>query len=79
MLLLIYYAVRHCINATWLNDRDQFLFPTDGWQTDVRISNDCLAFTLFNGKHRISNSEGTNHWIPFTEQGMPKVDLKVIL
>ena len=23
----IYFAVRHCIEATWLNDRDQFLYP----------------------------------------------------
>jgi len=29
----IYFAVRHCIQATWLNDRDQFLFPMmDGLQ-----------------------------------------------
>ena len=23
----IFFAVRHCIQATWLNDRDQFLYP----------------------------------------------------
>jgi hypothetical protein len=23
----IYFAVRHCIEHTWLNDNDQFLFP----------------------------------------------------
>ncbi|RLA06441.1 MAG: hypothetical protein DRQ51_09420 [Gammaproteobacteria bacterium] len=23
----VYFAVRHCIKATWLNDRDQFLYP----------------------------------------------------
>ncbi len=67
-VVCLYLSVRHCINATWLNDRDQFLFPNDGWQTDVEFQNDCLAFTLFNGQNRISNSEGTNHWIPFTEQ-----------
>lgn len=66
--MCIYLSVRHCINASWLNDRDQFLFPTDGWQTDVEFQNDCLAFTLFHSQNRISNSEGTNHWIPFTEQ-----------
>lgn len=26
IIVSIYFAVRHCIEATWLNDRDQFLF-----------------------------------------------------
>ena len=64
----IYLTIRHCIEATWLNDRDQFLYPDDGWQTDTEFQNDCLAFTLFNGQNKITSSEGTNHWIPFTEQ-----------
>jgi hypothetical protein len=64
----IYFAVRHCIKATWLNDRDQFLYPNDGWQTDTEFQNDCLAFTLFHGQNKISSKEGINHWIPFTEQ-----------
>jgi hypothetical protein len=64
----IYNTVRHCITATWLNDRDQFLYPTDGWQTDKEFQNDCLAFTLFNSQNKITSNEGTNHWIPFTEQ-----------
>lgn len=67
-VVCLYLSVRHCINATWLNDRDQFLFPNDGWQNDMEFQNDCLAFTLFHSQNRISNSEGTNHWIPFTEQ-----------
>jgi len=64
----IYFAVRHCIEATWLNDRDQFLYPNEGWQEDTEFQNDCLAFTLFHGQNRISSKEGTNHWIPFSEQ-----------
>jgi hypothetical protein len=63
----MYLSIRHCIEATWLNDRDQFLYPKDGWQTDLEFQNDCLAFTLFHGQNRITSSEGTNHWIPFTE------------
>ena len=63
----VYLSVRHCIDATWLNDRDQFLFPNDGWQTDTEFQNDCLAFTLFHGQNRITSSESINHWIPFTE------------
>lgn len=61
----IYYTVRHCIEATWLNDRDQFLYPNDGWKTDTEFQNDCLTYTLFN--NNIQSKYGTNHWIPFTE------------
>ena len=64
---LIYFSVRNCIEATWLNDRDQYLYPKDGWQTDVEFQNDCLAYALFHGQNRITSTEGTNHWIPFTE------------
>ena len=63
----IYFSARHCIDATWLNDRDQFLYPNDGWQIDTEFQNDCLAFALFHGQNRITSSEGINHWIPFTE------------
>lgn len=63
----VYLAVRHCIQQTWLNDRDQFLFPRYGWQNDVGFQSDCLIFTLFHGQNRISAEQGTNHWIPFTE------------
>jgi hypothetical protein len=64
----IYFSVRHCIEPTWLNDRDQFLYPNDGWKYDKEFQNDCLAFTLFHSQNRITSKEGTNHWIPFTEQ-----------
>ena len=64
----IYLSVRLCIPAEWHNDRDQFLSPNDGWQTDTEFQNDCLAYTLFHGQNRISSKEGINHWIPFTEQ-----------
>ncbi len=64
----IYLTVRHCIEATWLNDRDQFLYPNDGWQIDTLFQNDCLAFTLFDSQNRVTSLNGTNHWIPFTEQ-----------
>ena len=66
--MCIYLSVRHCIPADWLNDRDQFLSPNDGWQTDTEFQNDCLAYTLFHGQNRISSKESINHWIPFTEQ-----------
>ena len=63
----IYLSVRLSIAPTWLNDRDQFLSPRDGWQTDAEFQTNCLAFTLFHGQNRITSTEGTNHWIPFTE------------
>ncbi|MGP1461626.1 MAG: hypothetical protein ACTTKF_08625, partial [Bacteroides sp.] len=63
----IYISVRHAIAPTWLNDRDQFLYPRDGWQADAEFQTDCLAFTLFHTQNRITATEGTNHWIPFTE------------
>ncbi len=64
----IYFTIHNCIEATWLNDRDQFLFPNDGWKADTEFQNDCLAFALFHSQNRITLKEGINHWIPFTEQ-----------
>jgi len=63
----IYYTIRHVIPADWLNDRDQFLYPNDGWKKDKIFQNDCLVFTLFNN-NILSQRDGTNHWIPFTAQ-----------
>ena len=79
----IYLAIRQCVDTTWLNDRDQFLYPNDGWKSDVGFQTDCLIFTLFHGQNRISiggdtskcrndattlGSVGYNHWIPFTRE-----------
>ena len=63
----IYLSVRLCIEATWINDRDQFLYPDDKWEEDLEFQSDCLAFTLFHGQNRITSEEGINHWIPFSE------------
>jgi hypothetical protein len=62
----VYFSVRHSINADWLNDRDQFLFPNDEWKSDSSFQNDCLTFALFS--NIIQSKYGINHWIPFTEQ-----------
>jgi len=62
----IYLAVRKCIAADWQNDRDQFLFPNDGWEEDEMFQSDCLAFALF--ENVVKTEQGTNHWIPFTEK-----------
>ncbi len=63
----VYFAVRHAVKHTWLNDRDQFLYPKNTWLKDREFHNDCLAYTLFHGQNRISSADGVNHWIPFTE------------
>ncbi len=63
--MVIYNTVRHVLRATWLNDRDQFLYPKDSWEKDIEFQNNCLTFTLFS--NNIQSKFGTNHWIPFTE------------
>ncbi len=61
----IYFTLRNMIKGTWINDRDQYLYPNDSWQSDSEFKNDCLAYTLFN--NNIQSQFDTNHWIPFTE------------
>ncbi len=67
----IYFAVRKCIEATWINDRDQFLYPNDKWISDIEFQHDCLTYTLFNnniqGHVVIGNLHYYNDWIPYTE------------
>ena len=64
----VFFSVRCCIEANWLNDRDQFLFPNNTWKMDSLFHSDCLTYALFNGQNRITSEQGTNHWIPFTEE-----------
>ncbi len=64
----IYFSIRHCIKATWQNDRDQFYAPyNDAWQDDSEFKNNALAFMLFHTQNRITTAQGTNHFIPFSE------------
>ena len=71
----IYFGARLCIPASWLNDRDQFLCPNDGWKYDKAFQSDCLAFALFHGQNRITSEHGINHWIPFTAEELKAPDL----
>lgn len=66
----VYFSVRHCIKATWINDRDQFLAPNKKWEKDTEFQNDCLIFMLFHGQNRITSKEGINHFIPFSEKDL---------
>lgn len=63
----IYFSVRKCIEHTWTNHNDQFLYPSNKWKKDIEFQNDCLAYTLFHGKNTIQSQFGANHWIPFLE------------
>jgi len=71
--MCVYLAIRQCIEATWQNDREQYLVPTNAWESDKEFISNCLVYTLFHGQNRISNENGINHWIPFTEE---EVDAK---
>ena len=71
----IVFAVRRLIKPTWLNDRDQFLQPSQPL-TDA-FKSDCLIWMLFNGSNLTAGADGlhwndrdwsiVNHFIPFTE------------
>ncbi len=71
----IVFSVRRLIKPTWLNDRDQFLQPSQPLSEDFK--SDCLIWMLFNGSNLTAGADGlrwndrdwtlTNHFIPFTE------------
>ncbi len=65
----VFFSIRHCIKATWQNDRDQFYAPyDDAFQDDSEFKNNCLMFMLFHTQNRITTTQGTNHFIPFNEE-----------
>ena len=71
----IVFSVRRLIKPTWLNDRDQFLQPTEPLTDEFK--NDCLVWMLFNGSNLTASANDlewngkkwniVNHFIPFTE------------
>ncbi|BAW52309.1 hypothetical protein HPF28_1356 [Helicobacter pylori] len=64
----VFFSIRHCIKATWQNDRDQFYAPyDDAFQDDSEFKNNCLIFMLFHAQNRITTTQDTNHFIPFSE------------
>jgi len=67
-IISIYLALRTIVDDTWINDRDQYLYPNNNWEMDKEFQSNCLVWTLFNGQNRISSKHGPNHWIPFTEE-----------
>ncbi len=69
-VVCMYFAVRLCMPMSWLNDRDQFLWPRGAALEDDVFASDCLAFTLLHGKLNVSAGVGTNYWIPFGEEAV---------
>ncbi|MDF0489783.1 hypothetical protein PX554_16735 [Sphingomonas sp. H39-1-10] len=71
----IVFSVRRLIKPTWLNDRDQFLQPSERLTDEFK--SDCLVWMLFNGSNLTAGADGlrwndrdwslVNHFIPFTE------------
>ena len=71
----IVFSVRRLIKPTWLNDRDQFLQPSQPLSDEFKT--DCLVWMLFNGSNLTAGADGlrwneqdwslTNHFIPFSE------------
>ncbi|MEI7504894.1 MAG: hypothetical protein WCJ61_16590 [Paludibacter sp.] len=71
----IVFAVRRLIKPTWMNNRDQFLQPTEPLSDEFK--NDCLIWMLFNGSNLTASAYDlewngkkwsiVNHFIPFTE------------
>jgi len=71
----VVFAVRRLIKPTWLNDRDQFLQPSQPLNDEFK--SDCLVWMLFNGSNLSAGADRlewngrewslVNHFIPFTE------------
>jgi hypothetical protein len=72
----VIFSVRRLIKPTWLNDRDQFLQPTEPLSEEFK--SDCLIWMLFNGSNLTASANDlewnnkkwsiVNHFIPYTEQ-----------
>jgi hypothetical protein len=72
----IVFSVRRLVKPTWLNDRDQFLQPTQSLSEEFKT--DCLLWMLFNGSNLTASANElewngkqwsiVNHFIPYTEE-----------
>lgn len=78
----IVFAVRRLVKPTWLNDRDQFLQPTEPLTEEFK--NDCLIWMLFNRYNLTAGADDiewkdtkwslVNHFIPFSESDVGATD-----
>ena len=56
--MCVYYAVRRSTEHTTWNHNDQFLYPRNSWKEDGEFLLNCVAYTLFHEKNRISSRAG---------------------
>ena len=80
--IAIVFAVRRLIKPTWLNDRDQFLQPSEPLTDEFKT--DCLLWMLFNGSNLTASANDlewngkkwsiVNHFIPYTEEEVDAPD-----
>lgn len=71
----VVFSVRRLVKPTWMNDRDQFLQPSEALTDEFKT--DCLLWMLFNGSNLSASADGlewngktwsiVNHFIPYTE------------
>ena len=71
----VVFCVRRLIKPTWLNDRDQFLQPTEPLTDE--FTSDCLIWMLFNGSNLTASANDlewngkkwaiVNYFIPYSE------------
>jgi hypothetical protein len=78
----VIFSVRRLVAPTWLNDRDQFLQPSESLSDE--FINDCLIWMLFNRCQRTASANGiewnnrewslVSHFIPYTEDEVNSPD-----
>ena len=78
----VVFSARRLLNPASLNDRDQFLIPTEPLTDEFK--NDCLIWMLFNGSNLTASANDlewndkkwsiVNHFIPFTEEEVGSPD-----
>ena len=71
----VVFSARRLVAQTWLNDRDQFMQPSQPLSDE--FTSDCLIWMLFNGSNLSAGANGlrwngrdwslVNHFIPFIE------------
>lgn len=74
--IAVVFAARGLTKPSWLNNRDQFLQPTEPLTEE--FINDCLIWMLFNGSNLTASANDlewngkkwsiVNHFIPYTEE-----------
>ncbi|WP_316828743.1 hypothetical protein [Pedobacter miscanthi] len=78
----VIFAVRGLVKPTWVNNRDQFLQPSDSLSEEFK--NDCLIWMLFSKSNLTASADGlkwndkewsiVNHFIPFSENEVDSND-----